>query len=150
MGTARTFEDLEVWKKARALARAAYAVTLKNSFAKDYSLKDHINKTAGSVMDNIAEGFGRGGNRELIQFLSISKGSCAEVRSQLYRAFDRKHIGEQEFNELQQMSEAVSKQLAGFINYLKNSDLKGPKYMKEPEVSYNIDDQADCILDQES
>lgn len=100
MGKINTFEDLEVWKKARELSKAIYEFTQNGSFSKDYSLKDQINKTTGSIMDNIAEGFDRGGNREFIQFLSIAKGSAAEVRSQLYRALDRNHINPSEFESL--------------------------------------------------
>src|SRR5687768_6908012 len=102
MATIRSFEDLEVWKKAREFSGKIYDLTCQGSFAKDYSLKDQINKSSGSVMDNIAEGFERGGNKELITFLSYSKGSVGEARSQLYRAFDRKHIGETIFNTLRE------------------------------------------------
>ena len=132
-----SFEDLEVWKSARELAKEIYRLTQKEHFSKDYSLKDQINKSAGSIMDNIAEGFERGGNKEFSQFLFIAKGSCGEVRSQLYRAFDRKHIDEIEFESAKTKAVDVSKQLSGFISYLKKSEIKGTKYAKEPNEDYH-------------
>ena len=73
MATIRSFEDLEIWKRARAFSKKVYELTLKGSFAKDFSLKDQINKSTGSIMDNIAEGFDRGGNKELFFFFPMQK-----------------------------------------------------------------------------
>lgn len=129
MATIKTFEDLEVWQKARVLANEIWNRTLNNSFSKDFSLRDQINRSSGSIMDNIAEGFERGGNKEFIQFLSYSKGSCGEVRSQLYRAKDRNHINEAEFNTLVVQAAEVGKQIGGFMNYLSQSEIKGTKYL---------------------
>lgn len=129
MATIKTFEDLEVWQKARVLANEIWNRTLNNSFSKDFSLRDQINRSSGSIMDNIAEGFERGGNKEFIQFLSYSKGSCGEVRSQLYRAKDRNHINEAEFNTLVVQATEVGKQIGGFMNYLSQSEIKGTKYL---------------------
>ena len=135
MATKRSFEDLEVWQKARAFAVRVYDLTNEGSFAKDYSLKDQINRSAGSIMDNIAEGFDRGGNREFVTFLSYSKGSAAETRSQLYRAFDRKHIEENVLNELRGEALLISKMISGFMSYLQKSDLKGSKF-HEPDITF--------------
>ena len=136
MATIRTFEDIEAWRKARELSRDIFERTLKETFAKDYSLKDQINRASGSIMDNIAEGFERGGTKEFIMFLSYSRGSAGEVRSQLYRALDHKHISEEEFNNLKDQVVQISEMITSLMTYLKNTDLKGLKF-HEPEELYN-------------
>ena len=136
MGKVSSFEDMQVWRSARELTKEIYILTQKDKFSKDYSLKDQINRSSGSVMDNIAEGFERGGNKELIQFLFISKGSCGEVRSQLYRAKDRSYIDTTEFESAFNKAIELSKQLSGFISYLKKSEYKGEKYVKEPRTDF--------------
>lgn len=128
MATIKSFEDIEAWQKARILAKHVYALTLKASFNKDYSLKDQINRSSGSVMDNIAEGFERDGSREFLQFLSYAKGSAGEVRSQLYRALDRSHIEEQEFERIFELTQEVSRMLTGFMSYLQRTHVKGSKF----------------------
>jgi four helix bundle protein len=128
MATIKTFEELEAWQKARKLSNDIYDKTSNGTFSKDFSLKDQINRSSGSVIDNIAEGFERGGNKEFIQFLSYSKGSCGEVRSQLYRAKDRNHITEEEFEILMGQSTELGKQIGGFMKYLSESEIRGPKF----------------------
>jgi four helix bundle protein len=93
----RKFEEIEAWQKARELVREVYAVTAQGRFAKDFALRDQIRRVAISVMANIAEGHGRGGNREFIQFLSIARGSAFEVISHLYVALDQVYIDQQSF-----------------------------------------------------
>lgn len=128
MATVKKFEDLEVWQEARKLCKEVYIISSENKFSKDVSLKNQINSSSGSVMDNIAEGFGRGGRAEFIQFLSISNGSSAEVRSQLYRALDRNYITQETFQLLYNSAEQISKMLSNFIKYLNKSSIKGEKF----------------------
>lgn len=128
MATLKNFEEMEVWKRARLFANEIYEVTLKGSFVKDYELRDQISGSSGSIMDNIAEGFERDGKKEFLQFLSIAKGSAGEVRSQLYRAKDRKHISSDEFEKLMNDALEISKQISGLMKYLSGSELKGIKY----------------------
>jgi four helix bundle protein len=141
MATYTRFEDLDIWQKSRELAKQVYFKSIEGSFAKDFSLRDQINRSTGSVMDNIAEGFERDGRQEFLQFLSYSKSSAAEVRSQLYRALDRGHINQNEFDELYEQSRGIGKMVGGFMNYLRKSEIKGLKYKaSEPEEYYEPTD----------
>jgi four helix bundle protein len=79
-------------------------------------------------MSNIAEGFGRGGNKEFIQFLSTAKGSASEVQAQLYVALDAGYINQDQFQKLYSETEATARMIAGLLRYLQNSDFKGAKY----------------------
>jgi four helix bundle protein len=103
-------------------------ITSIEPFSSDYKFKNQIRSAAGSIMDNIAEGFGRGGNKEFINFLSISKGSVDEVRSQLYRAFDFEYINQNTLEEMLKITFIQTKKTTNFISYLKKSDRKGPKF----------------------
>ncbi len=135
MATVKSFEELEIWQMARALANRIYPLTLEGSFAKDFELRNQINSSSGSVMDNIAEGFERGGNKEFISFLSYAKGSAGETRSQLYRAHDRNHINDKSFNELSEEVRLLARKIGGLMTYLQKSDLRGSKF-HEPDISY--------------
>ena len=119
---------MEVWQRSRTLSNKIYHVSSEKTFKRDFSLKDQINRASGSIMDNIAEGFERGGNLEFINFLTYSKGSSGEVQSQLYRALDREHITQQEFDELIVEAQVIGRELNGFITYLKGSNLRGFKF----------------------
>ena len=126
--TIERFEDLEIWLMARELCKYIFVLTSKEPFCHDFKLRDQIRSSSGSVMDNIAEGFERDGNKEFVQFLSVSKGSCGECRSQSYRAYDYQYINEEELNDLIIKTVALSKKIARFISYLRKSNLKGPKF----------------------
>ena len=127
------FEDLEIWKEARALCKFIFQLTEKEPFCRDFKLRDQIRTSSGSIMDNIAEGFERDGNREFIQFLSMSKGSCGECRSQSYRAFDYNYIDDDILTNLISITTRLSKKIASFMTYLKKSEFKGSKYnISEP------------------
>jgi four helix bundle protein len=128
MATIRKFEDLEVWARSRKLCSDIFVITNSGDFNKDYSLKDQIQRSSGSVMDNIAEGFERGGNKEFIQFLYFAKGSVGEVRSQLYRSLDIKYVTKEKFDELYNESNHIAALLHNLIGYLSNTPYKGTKY----------------------
>jgi len=113
MAKIERFEDLIAWQKARELTRRIYLYTGVGAFAKDFGLRDQIRRASVSVMSNIAEGFERGGRPEFHQFLVIAKGSCAEVRSQLYIAKDVGYLTEKDFNALMDLSIEASRIIGG-------------------------------------
>ena len=121
MAKVERFEDLEVWQAARDMVNAIYRASATGVFSRDYGLRDQIRRAAISVPSNIAEGFSRHSNKELIQFLFIAKGSAAEVQSQLYTALDQGYIPQGEFDEIYGQIEVMAKQLSRFITYLKES-----------------------------
>ncbi|MGB5942961.1 MAG: four helix bundle protein [Leeuwenhoekiella sp.] len=128
MGKIDRFEDLEVWQLAREVCLDINRLIDTSQLATDYALRNQINRSSGSVMDNIAEGFERDGSKEFKQYLSISKGSCGEVRSQLYRCLDRNYLSQDEFSKISNKTVVLSKKLGSFISYLKNTNFKGVKF----------------------
>ena len=130
MATINNFEDLEIWQNARELCKKINQYCLHNPKFLNHD-KNQIDRASASIMDNIAEGFERDGNKEFVNFLTMSKGSAGEVRSQLIRAFDRNYIDEEVFSFLKSETISLSKKLSGFINYLKNSEHKGNKFNRK-------------------
>ena len=133
MPKATKFEDLDIFQKARDLCKEVYVITKDIEFHKDSRFVQQIHASAGSVMDNIAEGFERDGNKEFINFLYIAKGSCGEVRSQIIRASDVGFIDKETAKRLYNDSLNLSKAIAKFITSLRNSTITGLKYLK-PET----------------
>jgi len=125
--TIKRFEEIEAWQKTRQLTANIYKSTSTGLFAKDFGLRDQIRRAAVSSMSNIAEGFERDGNKEFIQFLSVAKGSTGEVRSQLYVALDAGFLDQAHFNELFGSAEEASRLIAGFMRYLRQSEMRGRK-----------------------
>jgi four helix bundle protein len=107
------FEELTAWKKARILTKEVYAATRIGALARDYGLSGQIQRAAVSIMSNIAEGFERGGLAEFQQFLSIAKSSCAELRAQLYVAFDVGYLDQTHFDRLMAPAEEVGRVIGG-------------------------------------
>ena len=128
MTTIKKFEDLEVWQKARL-----FHLELKTEIkiliqAKDYELKEQLKASSGSVMDNIAEGFGRMGNIEFKNFPTISNGSLQESISQLYRLFDYDYITNERLDYLKNLANEISRLLRSLIESLQTSELRGIKF----------------------
>jgi len=128
MAKIERFEDMLSWQKARELTRYVYKVSKQEDFVKDFELRGQIRSASISIMSNIAEGFERGGDKEFSQFLSIAKGSCGEVRSQLYVALDESYISPVEFKELHAGTVEISRLISGFMGYLRQSNLRGSKF----------------------
>ncbi len=128
MATIYSFENLETWKRAKELNKYTFNYIVRENFAKDYKLVHQINGSCGSIMDNIAEGFGRGSKNEFIQFLSYSRGSCNEYKSQLYRAQDRNYISKTEFDLCYDIADFISRGNKKMMDYLNSSVYKGEKF----------------------
>jgi four helix bundle protein len=139
------FEDLEVWKEARSLTRQIYRSTKDPRFSKDFGLINQIQRAVVSIMSNIAEGFERGGNQEFLQFLYIAKGSCGEVRSQLYVALDQGYVAQKEADELIKSCRRLSVMISNLIDYLRHSGMKGEKFKKSQQKTSK--EEADRLLD---
>ncbi len=112
------FEDIEGWQIGRELTRRIYAATTRGAFAKDYGLKDQVQRASGSIMHNIAEGFDGGSNAEFAKFLRYAQRSCTEVQSELYVALDQSYLAQEEFSDLYALAQHAHAKIGGFIKYL--------------------------------
>ena len=128
MAAVKDFEELAIFQKARELSKKIYPVTNRDGFKSDFRFVQQIRAAAGSIMDNIAEGFERTGNKEFLNFLYIAKGSCGEVRSQPIRANDVGYLTPEEFDELYSECRELSAGIMNFIKEIKASDLTGAKF----------------------
>ena len=125
MATIKRFEEIDAWKVGRELCLKIGVIIDKGSFKKSYRLIAQIEGSSGSIMDNIAEGFERGTGAEFVQFLGYAKGSCGEFRSQLYRAFDRKYLTQEQFDDLYTLAVRISAMIQKLIEYLQKIEVKG-------------------------
>lgn len=114
----KNFKELNVWKKSKVLTILIYK---EFSYLKDYGFKDQICRASVSIMNNIAEGYGRESNNELIRFLTISKGSCLEVISMINISEELKYLSKEKKEEIELILEEINKMLNSFIRYLKNN-----------------------------
>jgi four helix bundle protein len=125
---AKTFEETDVWKESRELVRLIYKLTNGQYFMKDHGLVDQVRRASVSILSNIAEGFERGSNSELVHFLYVAKGSAGELRAQIFVAFDQGYVSEDDRLMVHERCMNISSQIAGLIKYLKKSGLKGSKF----------------------
>jgi four helix bundle protein len=132
MATFKKFEDIEAWQDARKLAQQIYRLTSEGTFARDFGLRDQIRRAAVSVMANIAEGFGRGGNKEFSQFLGHARGSLAELKSHLYVAFDADYIVSERKDELFELAGRTEALICGLIRYLGSTEKRGSRMQTKP------------------
>lgn len=135
MATIERFEEIISWQESRKLNKIIGDLIDGGRFKHSYRLISQIEGSAGSIMDNISEGFERGGNKEFVQFLYIAKGSCDELRSQLYRALDRNYITQNEFDVLSVHAMKISSLMQKLISYLENYGTKGIKYKQKGSVT---------------
>ena len=128
MATFKKFEEIDAWKIARELNQLVFSFTERSPMCKNYKLRDQILSSAGSAMDNIAEGFGRANNKEFCTFLGISNGSAREVQSQLYRSRDFFYIDNDEFEKAYSLAEEVTSKNGKLIAYMNKSEIRGVRY----------------------
>ena len=132
MATIKRFYDLEAWKKARILNREIYKMTRSEIFRKDFVLVDQTRRASISIMANLSEGFGRKGNKEFLQFISIAEGSLCELQSHLFVSLDTEYISQSDFEKLFALTEETQRIINGLAEYLRSSELKGTKFVRQP------------------
>lgn len=130
MATFRSFVEIEAWQKARELTGLVYVATRSAGFSKDFALRNQVRRASISIMANIAEGFGRSGSVEFIQFLAVAKGSACEVISHVYVALDQGYVSQEEFDRLNSLAEKTVDLIGGLMRYLQKSSIKGAKYKR--------------------
>ena len=140
MATIKRFEDIIAWQETRDFCKWVWTVIETTALKDNYKLRDQLDSSSGSIMDNIAEGFERSGRKEFIQMLGFAKGSAGECRSQLYRLLDRSFIQQDAFEFRYKQLNEISSMINGFIQYLMGSDKRGWKFM-EPEMQYGIPEE---------
>ena len=113
------FEDLEARQVARELTNQIYSITKKESICRDFGFVDQIRRAAVSIMNNIAEGFERGSNKDFAKYVFIARGSAGEVRSMLYVALDQEYLTRETFKQCHELSIRCSQLCWGLIKHLK-------------------------------
>ena len=116
----KRFEDIEAWKAARELTQAIYRLTARGKFAKDFGLRDQIQRAAVSIMANVSEGFDSNSDDEFVRFLRYALRSGTEVQSHLYVALDQAYIDRDAFDSLYNQADKVRSIISGFIRYLRS------------------------------
>jgi four helix bundle protein len=137
MTTAKRFEDLEVWQRAKDLTNLIYKHSTDGIFSRDFGLRDQMRRAGVSIMSNIAEGFESQTQATFIKYLGHAKGSAGELRAQLYIARDQGYISQENFSEMFSLAEVCSKQLARFIQYLESQP--NARRIREDGATYDVE-----------
>ena len=137
MATAKRFEELEVWQRAKDLTNLVYKYSTGGAFSHDFGLRDQMRRASVSIMSNIAEGFESQTQAMFIKYLGHAKGSAGELRAQLYIAKDQRYLSEENFSEMFSLAEICSKQLARFIQYLETQP--NARRIREDGAEYNVE-----------
>ncbi|MCC7117858.1 MAG: four helix bundle protein [Anaerolineales bacterium] len=137
MATAKRFEELEVWQRAKDLTNLIYKYSTEGVFSRDFGLRDQTRRAAVSIMSNIAEGFESQTQATFIRYLGHAKASAGELRAQLYIAKDQGYISEEQFSEMFSLAEICSKQLSKFIQYLESQP--NARRVREEGITYNVE-----------
>ena len=137
MTTAKRFEELEVWQRAKDLTNLVYQHSIDGAFSRDFGLRDQMRRASVSIMSNIAEGFESQTQAMFIKYLGHAKGSAGELRAQLYIAKDQRYLSEENFSEMFSLAEICSKQLARFIQYLETQP--NARRIREDGAEYNVE-----------
>jgi len=136
MSTTTRFEEIEAWKTARELTRMIYSLTDQGQFAKDFGLRNQIQRATVSVMSNIAEGFESQTQAQFLEYLGHSKASAGEGRCQLYIAMDLKYLTQEQFNQVFDLADKSSRQLARFMDYLETRPQS--RYIRDEGPEYEV------------
>jgi four helix bundle protein len=132
--TIERFEDIEGWKLGRQICQKLGDLVQTGTLGKDFSLKDQMSRSSGSILDNIAEGFDGGSNAEFVRFMQHSKRSCSEVQSQLYRCLDRQHMTREQFEGLYELVRLTRSKIGAFINYLERNQPARKRHPGKPRT----------------
>jgi len=138
MGRIESFEDFDAYQAARAYVKKVYAWTREKPLAGDFVLRDQMRGALESILSNFAEGYGRQGRKEFIQFLSYANGSLAETRAKLHIMADQGYITSASHEEVQKEAISVGKRIGGLMRYLEGSDLDGAKFSPPPRAKANL------------
>jgi four helix bundle protein len=130
LATITKIEDLLIWQESRVLVKNIFSITSTAKFSKEFFLKDQIKRSAISVMSNVAEGYGRGGNKEFVQFLYIANGSLSELKSQLYISFDFNLITNDQLETYLKDVFKIENMIKAFARKIKESEFTGTKFKK--------------------
>ena len=137
MTTAKRFEDLEVWQRAKDLTNLIYKYSAEGSFSRDFGLRDQMRRSSVSIMSNIAEGFEGQTQAMFIKYLGYAKGSAGELRAQLYIARDQGYITEEDLTTMFSTTEICSRQLTRLIQYLESQP--NARRVREDGATYDVE-----------